>query len=485
VLDSSDAKFFVSALRVGFFDMIRKLSRSILSIVLGVFLSLLATEVSAQSLKNYSVRVLAPTGPPILISPLMYGINYVWDVIPENLFAAFGSLSLSTGVILARFPGGWDGEVYNWQTNRLTAPPHGQPIPANPGAAPWQVTETFPAVSFVLKSHPAVINSSQIPSVVAGDIAVVGLHNEVPIWEIGNEWWNQSGNKVNRNGRLLNYSALVAQLAPKIKAIAPTAEIYVTGDWTNIAEFDTMRAAVGSTAWSAVDGISVHVYCTADGSASDCSNIPAAFAAVKTSTGKDLIYVSEWSVTGTPTGSDVGIWDANQAILTFNSMILSGATGASYWSPVAQLEPDHPIMMTTCTQLDAVGSLFDFVRPYDVGQVFQTTGDIPAAAAQQVTSDGRTITTIFIPTDTIGHSVVWLHDGLFAKPPDPSTVHVTVSALYAPDISKPQTTAISTLPWRTGWSNGDHWVEVEVNPGTSGRGSAAEILRVSIERPSN
>ena len=170
--------------------------------------------------------------PVVEISPLIYGVNYDWDKVPADEFPQWELAMRNVAhYTLARFPSGWNAEWYDWASNRLVG---GNRHPNGPGADAETILSAAPMVSFIAPSETAVTHPKELASIVRLTTQLVNQYgNRVPIWEIGNEWWLQSGAKKNPNIRehhLRAYAALVAADVPAMKAVNGGIQIYVTGD---------------------------------------------------------------------------------------------------------------------------------------------------------------------------------------------------------------------------------------------------------------
>ncbi len=386
--------------------------------------------------------------PPLPISARMYGANYQWDATPAAQFPAWiNSLTSyaahpSAPATFFRYPGGWDGEWYEWNSNKLYP---GGPAYTKPGAAPGPFLDSVPplsvssaarAASFLLSTINVVQTStpSQLPALIAQQtddyVSLISLYqSNVGYWEIGNEWWLQngaasnpaplSGNKgVTTN--LNRYAALVATAAPVLKADFPNIKLYVTANWTTAGglpandEFVQLRSLVGPAAWADIDGISIHPYCGLTVAASLCSAIPAQAAAIKRDTGKSDIYASEWSLGPTQVNNDFGIQNANATVSAFQDMALGGITEATYWPSMGQ---DPAIALTTGSGLTATGLLFRAMSMLYEGEAIPAhistsggpAGQTVAIAAKNIVSGKNGMVVIIAtngdPTETINLSM--------------------------------------------------------------------------------
>ena len=87
---------------------------------------------SAETARISEVSIsTTPVGP---ISPLLYGVNYVWHLVPAAEFRQFDEMVRDLAhSSLVRYPGGWAAEWYDWATN--TEPGNKKPPERSGGLA--------------------------------------------------------------------------------------------------------------------------------------------------------------------------------------------------------------------------------------------------------------------------------------------------------------------------------------------------------------
>ena len=409
------------------------------------------------------------------ISPLIYGVNYDWDRVPEDEFLHFAATMREVAhYTLARYPGGWDAERYDWASNDEV---DWQPRSGRRGIDPGTFLSVVPKSSFVIPSAEAIRDPSRIPEVVQEAVELVRrFGTRVNTWEIGNEWWLQGGAKRQpeiRQVNLAGYAKLLAAVAPALKALNAGIEIYATGDWTEPGEFATLRGLVGPRGWSTVDGISLHTYCGNVDPERLCSEIPERADAIRAITGKQKLYASEWSVARKLTSNDYGIRNANEMVAAIQDLALAHMTAAAYWPPARAL-PAITFVSYDFRRPYATGLLFGLMSQYYRGQALRTVGELPAAAARS----GGSVTLVIASMDS-GHRMVHL--------PLAGTGLTRVSAaevMVAADPDDPnQSRFVQVTPLQTKVGRdaaGQSAVEFELNPGTPGRGSGWEIARVTL-----
>lgn len=414
---------------------------------------------------------MAPVG---AISPLMYGVNYVWHFVPSDQIREFdAAMRRVAHYTLARYPGGWAAERYDWAANREV----GGRV-ERPGVDPDTFLAIAPRASFVVRSSAAIQDPAQVPVLAREAADLVRRYGDrVAIWEIGNEWWLQRGGRRYpeiRRENLAAYAALLASVAPAMKAVSPRIEIYATGDWTAPEEFGAIRSLAGPAAWSTIDGISVHGYCGDLDSERLCREIPERATAIRSITGKQKLYDSEWSIGRRVSSDDYGIRNANQMVSAVQDLAFAHVTAAAYWPPVRGV-PAIAFVSDDFRQPYATGLIFGWMSRYYRGQALRTSGDLPAAAARS--ADGVTLfiasmdnrhRMVHIPLAGTGLNRVASAEVMFAEDPD--------------DPDRSRIVQFAPLPTRIGRDAGRRSaVEFEVDPGTPGRGSSWEIARVTLQ----
>jgi hypothetical protein len=448
----------------------------------------------------------------------MYGANYEWDTVPQSQFPAWiNQLTAyapqpSAPASFFRYPGGWDGEWYDWDNNQMNP---GGPSYTAPGVPPDEFIDYVPpmsvgmatrAASFVLSTRGVICTNtpSQLSALITQQtdsyVSLISLYqSNVRYLEIGNEWWLQNGAGSNTaplstnkglTTNLTRYAALVAAAVPILKTDFPNIKLYVTADWTTAGgvagndEFVQLRNLVGPSAWALIDGISIHAYCGLNVAASLCSSIPAKVAAIKQDTGKNDIYVSEWSLGAAQVTNDFGIQNANATVSAFQDMALAGITKAAYWPSIGYAPA---IALTTGSSLTATGMLFRAMSLLYEGEALPThlsvtrgpAGQTLAVAAANHVSGKNGMAVIIAtngdPTETINLSLAGT--GM--------TQVTNSSVIYAPNDSQDNTATTSNmvnlnttlLPGPSGSST----VSFVLNPGTWRRGSNWEIAILQLQ----
>ncbi len=484
------------------------------------------TNVSAGAVKTITLSMT----PQAAISPLLYGANYVWSAGPEARFTAWlsqmqGANAAPTGFVsLIRYPGGWDGEWYDWDANTLYA---GGPTYAEPGISPaaflsairpltsypplsagWSAAMaangTMRAASFQLPVRRVVEApvTTDIPAAISQLISDYGpiisqYHAHVQFWEIGNEWWLQNGAARNTaplssntllTSNLSRYAALIAAAAPAIKAAYPSVKLYVTADWRTAGaaaandEFVQLQKQVGAIAWADIDGISIHAYCGTNMQQSLCKSIPAQVKEIKHETGKADIFDSEWAVVLNQSPADDGLQNANLTVSALQDMAMAGIDEASYWPSIGFVPK---IALTNGRVLTATGTIFQIMANLYQGQAITATVSSGGVAAGQTVAvaaknnlPGRQGVAVIIPTNGDGLETINLSlagTGL---------TKVSQSSVIYDKGTKQSSTMAFIAPLKTSLvreSDGNMAAQFVLNPGMAGRGSNWEIAVLELQ----
>jgi hypothetical protein len=404
------------------------------------------------------------------ISPLLYGVNYVWDKIPASDFAAYrAAMDGIAHATLSRYLGGWGAESYDWAANEEV----GKRTAAVAGEAPAGFLDSVPAASFITPSATADKDPSYIGQTAKFDAYLVRKYGgRVKYWEIGNEWWLQNGAKksaARRAETLVNYAALVAAAAPAMKAADPSIKVFAMADWAAPDEIARMRALAGA-GWDAVDGISVHSYCGTTDPTRRCDALPAGIAAVRQASGKSLIYASEWAAVRSMNPADDGIHNASLTVRALGDMVAAGIDLGAYWPPVGAVQelnfcaPDY----RTAT---ATGIAFGWMSVYYEGTALAATGG--ALAARQ----GDEVTLI-VPSGDAGpqHFRVKL-DGTGLQRVVSAAVLYTAGGPAGADGRQG---LVADLPVTITRDGGADYAEFDLDTGGAARGAAFEIARITL-----
>jgi hypothetical protein len=402
------------------------------------------------------------------ISPLLYGVNYVWDKVPGRDFSAYqAAMSGVAHASLSRYLGGWGAEAYDWSANTES----GKRAADVPGEAPDGFLDAVPAASFITPSAAAIKQPEAIDDTVKQSVALVSQYGgRVKYWEIGNEWWQQAGAKkspARRARNLAGYARLLAAVAPAMKAADPSIKIFAMADWAAPDEVVQMRQMAGP-GWDAVDGISVHSYCGATDATHRCVDLPAGIAAIRRASGKQLIYASEWAAVRGMNANDDGIRNAGLTVCALGDMAFAGIDLGAYWPPVNVLPGLSFVSGDYRTPL-ATGVAFGWMAKYYEGQALVAGGDMTALAAR----DGGDVNVI-VPSGDAGP----VHVRIMLTGTGLNGV-VDGSVLFGADAAGRVARTVS-LPVTIEQDGGNMFAAFDLDPGGVSRGAAFEIARVTL-----
>ena len=460
------------------------------SLVMGFLLRAAAPQAGAQS----AVPAAAPVATTLLaaeitvslkpvaaISPLLYGVNYTWHTVPAERFPAWHrAMSTVAHYTLVQYPGGWNPEHFDWTANSMPAwhnPKNSSgfdPLTNQPGIAPEGMLAVAPAANFVTPSQPAVLDPAAIPGLVATSVELARRYGaRVKLWDIGNEWWIQRGGQkipAIRKQNLRNYSALVAAVAPAMKAANPSIQLYANGDWQNLEEFTTIRQLVGPEAWAQLDGIAIHTYC--NGQDAPVSSVPMVVEKLRQITGKQRVFDSQWMITQKGFTDNYGIRNANRLVLGFQALAFARIEAAIIW-PVTDFVPALNFVSPDYATPYAPGLLFGWMSQYYQGQALRTEGDLPATAAKSEHG-----VTVFVPSCSDGPRRVSLRLAGTG-----SLCVVSAKVMYSDqpgDRLKSRLVRIVDLPTAVVEGPPGPAVVFTLNPGGPNRGTGWEIVRLTL-----
>lgn len=409
------------------------------------------------------------------ISPLLYGVNYDWNAIPGTDLDAFAEAMHSFAHVNAvRYPGGWNAEKYNWDNNTEIPWRHFSPIP---GAPPERVLGLFQGVTFITPSAAAIEDPAK-----AGEIAqtseqlVRKFGDRVKVWEIGNEWFLQRGAKQHPEilqQNLERYASLLNEVVPRMKQADSSIHIYIVAEWNSKEDAARLRHLTNPSVWAEIDGIAIHPYCGMDDDESACTLLQQRIADIRSATGKEDIYSSEWSVVRNHTKDDFGMHNANFTLKAIRDLAMAQVKVGAYWPPAREI-PAMSLVSNDLRTPYATGTVFGWMSKDYEGAALRVTGDVDAAAAY----NNHTIT-LFVPsaeqgpeqirvdlTDLPVHS---LGSATVLYSAQPNEIQVSWRAAEVPLPVKIKREA-----------DGRQYAEFVLDPGSPDRGTSYEIARVSL-----
>lgn len=426
----------------------------------------------SNSIKTVTIQISKQGAVPI--SPLLYGINYDWNAVPASQARKFASTMKDVShVTLVRYPGGWNAEAYDWSNNTERPWRKASKVP---GVDPHTILKLFPEVSFITPSGRAIKDPAEAKSIAKLSASLVRRYgDQVRYWEIGNEWWLQRGakkNEKNREENLARYAHLLDVVVPRMKRANPAIKIFATSEWQSPEDMQRLRSLTGEKVWKQIDGISLHTYCGTVGVL--CSSLPNAVAKIRSTSGKSLLYASEWAVVRHHAPNDFGIRNADYTVDAIRDMVFARIQLGAYWPPVREIRA-MSFESANYQNPFATGIVFGWMSRFYEGVALHTSGDPHAVAAMN-----HSAVTVLVPSYQKNREVVRI-----ALSGTGMTRVASARVLYseAPDDVKSSLPAkVAILPTHlTHDKNGKTYVEFVLNPGTQGRGGAYEIAKVILE----
>lgn len=431
------------------------------------------THVASQLQKVVTLHLSMSGGVPI--SPLLYGINYDWNAVPGTQTETFAHVMHSVAHVHAvRYPGGWNAEKYNWSDNTETRWPHYSPVP---GATPTELLPLFQNVTFITPSAIAIQNPARADEVAQLSAQLVKkFSSQVKIWEIGNEWFLQRGAKQHPDilqENLSRYAMLLNQVVPRMKKANPSIHIYVVAEWNSQADAARLRKLTRPKVWDQIDGIAIHPYCGTQDDASSCTLLQKRIEEIRSATGKQDIYASEWAVVRNHTKDNFGIHNASFTLTAIRNMAMAGVKIGAYWPPAREI-PAMSFVSRDLSTPYATGIVFGWMSTAYEGIALPVEGDMNAAAAQ----DHKSIT-VFVPSAEQGPEQVRID--LTNLPVHGVTSGKVLFSAEPDDIQVSWQASEVVLPVKiTQEADGKRYAEFILDPGTPGRGRAYEIAYVTL-----
>ena len=327
------------------------------------------------------------------INPLIFGMNNDWRQIPGSRFTDFSQEYKTLGGQLLRFPGGWESEFYDWETNTT---PNWDNKPDQPGADIDLVKSNIDNVSIVLPTTLAMnhaLNSSQfvealseLKNTARTALDMVGV-DDVGIVEIGNEWWLQYAGGVSRSEKLKKYSVIAMNIAEFIGEEFPDRnfKLLINGDYTRPSEFTDIKNNFTS-AYDKIDGVALHTYVGYETESHNMADLEQRIiqSADNFNSEKNFVYLSEWMPSRDYNERRLYMEAANIIPDIFQIYALSNVDAAAFWPPVNSSIPGVGVFSWNFSKVFPVGQIFSELSSNFKGQVVRTTdGEFKITAALQ------------------------------------------------------------------------------------------------------
>lgn len=340
-----------------------------------------------KSTSTANLNVYAGTKVPI--NPDIFGVNNDWRFISNEQFPAFANTISNLNLGVLRYPGGWESEWLNWDTNTT---PGWDNTPDNSGASISTVKNNYSNYSVVIPTQTALnqtynsagwSNAIEVLKTKAkGAIDKAGPDN-IKYVEIGNEWWLQYAGGVSRSEKLINYSKTAMAIAAYLAEQYPDRKfnILINGDFTRPQEFTTIKENF-TEAYDEIDGLALHTYTgyqpptdkidfaiqTLGDKIDDC--------ATNFNPDKDLIiYCSEWMAARDYNEGRVYMEAANVIPDIIQIYGMHGVDAAAYWPPINSTAPGVGLVNWNASLVYPCGQILGDMAQNFKGEAVKTMSD--------------------------------------------------------------------------------------------------------------
>ncbi|TMM30592.1 hypothetical protein FDT66_07455 [Polaribacter aestuariivivens] len=323
------------------------------------------------------------TNDGIDINPEIFGVNNDWRQITNVGFSNFSNTLKSINSTLIRYPGGWESEYYNWDTNST---PNWNNKPNVPGASIQTLKNNSSNYSIVIPTADAMneeIGSSKFNIAIenlktTAEKAITKSNIKDGIVEIGNEWWLQYAGGVTRLEKLNKYTNIAMNLAEFIAENFPnrTFKLLVNGDYTQPNEFTLMKSKF-TKAYNQIDGIALHTYVGYQSTTHSMANLEQRIkeCANNFNPQKNFIYLSEWMPSRDYNERALYMQAANIIPDIIQIYARSGANAAAYWSPINSSIPGLGLTNWNYSLVYPVGQIFGELAESYKGKSLKTTSN--------------------------------------------------------------------------------------------------------------
>lgn len=352
----------------------------------------------------------------IAINPEIFGVNNDWKQIPNTTFSSFATTLKGINSNILRYPGGWESEFYDWDTNTT---PGWNSAPTTPGASVSTLKSNIDNFSIVIPTSAAMdktlgssaYNSALEALKLKAETAInkAGVEQS-GIVEIGNEWWLQWAGGSNRAGKLSKYTHIAMNLAEHLNQKFPNHKfkLLVNGDYTRPEEFTQMKQEF-TKAYEVIDGVALHTYTGYQTDTHNISNLEERIEACANNfnPNKKFIYLSEWMPSRDYNNRALYMEAANIIPDIIQIYARANANAAAFWPPINTSIPGLGLTNWNYSTVFPVGQILGELSLSYKGYALKTTSNKYHIAA--ALSDAQTMV-LFITggneaTNKVGVSV--------------------------------------------------------------------------------
>lgn len=320
----------------------------------------------------------------IAINPEIFGVNNDWKQIPNTTFSSFATTLKGINTNILRYPGGWESEFYDWDTN---ATPGWNSAPTNPGASVSTLRSNIDNFSIVIPTAAAMnkaLGSSEYNLTLdalklKAETAInkVGVE-QLGIVEIGNEWWLQWAGGVNRAEKLTKYTHIAMNLAEYLNQKFPNHKfkLLINGDYTKPEEFTAMKQQF-TKAYEVIDGVALHTYTGYQTDTHNITDLESRIAACANNfnPNKKFIYLSEWMPSRDYNNRALYMEAANIIPDIIHIYARSNANAAAFWPPINTSIPGLGLTNWNYSTVFPVGQIFGELSQSYTGYSLKTVSN--------------------------------------------------------------------------------------------------------------
>jgi hypothetical protein len=426
--------------------------------------------------------------------------------------------------------------TYYWGNNNYPN------APWTPGASATQAISQFNnSVAFTLRTADALTANTTAKYQTWANYAahlVTKYGASVTDWLIGNEWYNDTaggGNSAHSNTATwaANYGTLLAYYVPAMIQAASTnhypIRIWVSAEWTRPQDLAAIINAAnsgpsGSGVWSEVYGLDLHIYSgnnplqNTNPTYNSCqggywiplptSQVSQQIQVMQNAASKTPVFVSEWAADrGDNAGPDctvsqpqTGLENSNDMLQLFGQFAQAGVNEATYWPPAIvtpwggatingvvtpvtndNAQADKLTFLSTLSSpmfaVDADGQAMSWLSANY--RVYSLPTSVNNTAVTSIAAKNGNQVVVFIMG---GGSAFDQAEQVQVSGFSWSSV-VSAQVLYAAAGQDPTTgpATVANITATAGMVGGVETAQFTINPGTTGRGSGWEIVKLVLQ----